>query len=67
MELTLPDDSHVQAVLDHLHVAPEIEAFVAVNGVVVHDNPQLHDGDEVALIPAIAGGQASSISAEKFC
>lgn len=56
MALDLPEESHVQDVLDALNMAPELEAFVAVNGIVVYDNRLLVDGDEVAIIPSIAGG-----------
>lgn len=56
MALELPEGSRVQDVLETLNVAPELEAFVAVNGIVVYDNPLIIDGDEVAIIPSIAGG-----------
>lgn len=53
--LTLSSDSAVRDVLDCLHV-PEIDIIFALNDDVVDADTCLHDGDHLALIPAVGGG-----------
>ncbi|GAB4480344.1 MAG: hypothetical protein Kow00124_26930 [Anaerolineae bacterium] len=56
LELTLPAGSRVRDVLTLLQVAEELEAIVAVNGVMATQDDPLADGDTLAIIPAVAGG-----------
>ena len=55
-ELTLEPGSVVRDVLDSLH-APEMDIVFALNDDVVDDDTRLHDGDRLALIPAVEGGK----------
>ena len=55
-ELTLESGSVVRDVLDSLH-APEMDIVFALNDDVVDDCTRLHDGDRLALIPAVEGGE----------
>jgi molybdopterin converting factor subunit 1 len=60
--LSLKDDAQVSSVLDHFFkVSPRFEGWkdhlrVAVNSEYVDLHHQLHDGDEVAIIPPVSGG-----------
>lgn len=54
--LQLPVGSSAGAVLDTLKIDPLLEPVLSVNGVVAEAATPLSDGDEVAIIPAVAGG-----------
>jgi sulfur carrier protein ThiS len=56
LELELPAGSRIQDALDRLEVPPDLEVVVSVNGRVADGHDSLHDGDRLAVIPAVAGG-----------
>jgi len=56
LEMELPAGSRVQAVLDRLEVPPGLDLIVSVNGRVADVDEPLHDGDRLAVIPALSGG-----------
>jgi molybdopterin converting factor small subunit len=56
LELDLPSGSRVADVLRRLEVDEALEPIVAVNGVVAAEEAVLQDGDQVAVIPSVAGG-----------
>lgn len=56
MELDLPDRSRVDDVLAALDINPELEPVISVNGMIADEGTLLGDGDEIAIIPAVAGG-----------
>lgn len=56
LELELPAACRVQDILTELEINPDLEAVVSVNNVVCDVDTLLADGDEVAVIPAVAGG-----------
>jgi molybdopterin synthase sulfur carrier subunit len=61
-DLSLEDGSHASSVLEHfLKVSPKLSSWkdqlrLAVNFEYVDLHCQLHDGDEVAIIPPVSGG-----------
>jgi molybdopterin converting factor small subunit len=56
LELTLPMGSRAADVLSILDVPLDLEIILAVNDVVSSDTVVLKDGDRLAIIPAVAGG-----------
>lgn len=56
LELDLPSGSRVADLLRLLEVNEALEPVVAVNGVVTVEDAALRDGDQVAIIPSVAGG-----------
>lgn len=58
--VSLPAGSRVADVVETLRVTPGLELpdqpVVAVNQAYAHPDTQLSEGDEVALIPPVAGG-----------
>ncbi len=63
MPLELPENSTVDDLLSHVrdifpHLAPpEVDIVAAVNAEYAEGDQVLHQGDEVALIPPVSGGQ----------
>lgn len=53
--LELPEGSTVTDLLRQLQ-APEIGILISINGEQAEETTVLQDGDEVELIPAVAGG-----------
>lgn len=61
LSLDLPDSSTVAGVVEALRARPGMEGLpirpaVALNRTVVGLDVQVHEGDEVALLPPVAGG-----------
>jgi molybdopterin converting factor small subunit len=54
--LKLPMGARVKDVLDLLKIDKDLEIFIAVNHEVSSEDHLLTDGDELSLIPAVAGG-----------
>jgi len=55
LTLELPEGATVADVLRALQ-APELDVLIAVNDEQCDESAPLQDGDEVELIPAVAGG-----------
>lgn len=58
LTLLLPPGSTVQDVLDLLEVDPRLEPLLVVGGELAPATAVLGPGDQIALIPAVAGGGA---------
>jgi molybdopterin converting factor small subunit len=56
LSLNLPMGARVQDVLDLLKIARDMEIIIAINREVCSEDHLLADGDELSLIPAVAGG-----------
>ncbi len=56
LALELPNGSHAFDVLTALSIHPDLEAVVSVNEVICYEDMLLHEGDQIAIIPAVAGG-----------
>ena len=56
LELELPPDSRISDVLRLLEVARDLEVVLATNDKIAMESAVLHDGDRLAIIPAVAGG-----------
>lgn len=57
VEVSLPEQSNLAALLAHLEITLEPEALLlVVNGRTVEMDQVLQDGDQVNLMPAISGG-----------
>jgi molybdopterin converting factor small subunit len=56
LELELPPDSRISDVLRLLEVARDLEVVLATNDEIAMESAVLHDGDRLAIIPAVAGG-----------
>ena len=63
MPLELPENSTVGDLIAHVRdifpqlAPPEVDIVAAVNAEYVEGDQVLHQGDEVALIPPVSGGQ----------
>ena len=63
MPLELPENSTVSDLVAHIRdifpqlAPPEVDIVAAVNAEYVEGNQVLQQGDEVALIPPVSGGQ----------
>ncbi|KAA3614778.1 MAG: MoaD/ThiS family protein [Calditrichaeota bacterium] len=59
-EMFLENQKDVKSVKENLtKIYPELENFtyrIALNQEIVDDNPDLNDGDVIALMPPFAGG-----------
>lgn len=52
-----PDLEGMMKLLKEMHPGLSVVRFsVSLNQRLVHDNPKLSDGDEIALLPPFAGG-----------
>jgi len=56
LELDLPSGSRIEDVLRLLEVDEALEPVTALNGVIAPEETVLSDGDQVAVIPSVAGG-----------
>jgi len=56
LELDLPSGSRIEDVLRLLEVDEALEPVIALNGVIAPEDTPLSDGDQVAVIPSVAGG-----------
>ncbi len=63
MPLELPENSTVGDLIAHVRdifpqlAPPDVDIVAAVNAEYVEGSTVLHQGDEVALIPPVSGGQ----------
>ena len=55
-KIVLEDGANVRDFIDRIGVPPSEVAIILVNGRHAHQDQRLHDGEAVALFPAIAGG-----------
>jgi molybdopterin converting factor small subunit len=55
-EYTLPEGSTVQTLVRQLNVPEELAGVIVLNGGIGDLPNPLHDGDQVILIPPLAGG-----------
>ena len=55
-EYELPDGARVKDLVARLHVPDEMASIVVISGKSVGFDDELHDGDQVTLIPPLAGG-----------
>jgi len=55
-KIELEDDANVSDFIERIGVPPSEVAIILVNGRHAHQDQRLHDGEAVALFPAIAGG-----------
>ena len=55
-KIELEDGSNVSDFIERIGVPPSEVAIILVNGRHAHQDQRLHDGEAVALFPAIAGG-----------
>ena len=56
MELKMSRRRRMQDVLVGLGIDPKLEGILAVNSELGEENVELEDGDQVSIIPAVAGG-----------
>ena len=56
LTLDLPEGSHAGDVLIALDIHPDLDPVLSVNDVLADEQTMLGDGDEVAVIPSVAGG-----------
>ena len=54
--IEMEDDANVSDFIERIGVPPSEVAIILVNGRHAHQDQRLHDGEAVALFPAIAGG-----------
>ena len=54
--IELEDGANVSDFIERIGVPPSEVAIILVNGRHAHRDQRLHDGEAVALFPAIAGG-----------
>ena len=55
-KIVLEDGANVSDFIERIGVPPSEVAIILVNGRHAHQDQRLHDGEAVALFPAIAGG-----------
>ena len=55
-KIELEDGANVSDFIERIGVPPSEVAIILVNGRHAHQDQRLHDGEAVALFPAIAGG-----------
>lgn len=58
IELTLPDGSLVQDVLDTLAIDPQLEPLLAIGSDLASADTALRQGDKLAIIPSVSGGSS---------
>ncbi len=56
LELEMPAGSCIGDVLERLQVVAELEPVLALNNEVADESAALADGDQLAIIPSVAGG-----------
>jgi sulfur-carrier protein len=56
LDLDLPADATVQAVIEQLRIPPAVRAVILVNGRRGAADTQLSDGDRLTLFPPMEGG-----------
>jgi len=56
LTLDLPAGSRIGDALAALEINPDLEPVLSLNEALSDENALLGDGDEVAVIPAVAGG-----------
>jgi molybdopterin converting factor small subunit len=56
LTLELPAGSRIGDVLTALEINPDLEPVLSLNDVIAEESASLGDGDEVGVIPAVAGG-----------
>jgi len=52
----LPAGSRVADAIAHFGVRPQARLIIGLNGALAEPDAELHDGDEVTLVTAMAGG-----------
>ena len=58
LALELPPNHRISDVLRQLDVSGDLELVLAINDQIAEETAVLHDGDRLAIIPAVAGGIA---------
>jgi molybdopterin converting factor small subunit len=60
LELEMPGDCRVSMVLSDLDVPGDLQLVLAVNDQIVTESTPLAEGDCLAIIPAVAGGDSKA-------